>query len=108
MESGRIVGYALVGVVAAALTFFVMKSSGSSQGRCDVHPHISSAGLAALSRDVDRARSTAYNAAMADKKGRDAANLAGEAAAQENFILSLRDALAEEYLRHRHALDGCF
>ncbi len=108
MEVGRIAGYVLVALIAAALTFFGLRSSGGAEGRCDVHPHISASGLAALKRDTDRAREVAYNAAMGDKKGRDAANVAGEQAAEETFVFSLRDAIGGEYRRHRQALDGCF
>jgi hypothetical protein len=108
MGLDKIGAFVAVAVIAALVTFFVMRPSGGDGGRCDIHPHLSDRGLAAMKANLDRARTAAYNAAIADKKDRDVANKAGEDAAADNFVYNLRDALTAEYLRHRRALDGCF
>ncbi len=107
MGFGKIGVFVLVALLSAAVTFFAVRPAGDV-GLCDIHPHLSAKGLATMKSNAARARNAAHDAAVADKKDGDAANRAGEEAAQESFVYDLRDALGGEYRRHRQALDGCF
>jgi hypothetical protein len=108
MGLGRIGGFVFVAVVAALLTFVYMRFDQKDVLRCDIHPRISQAGLKALRDNLDRARTAAYNATLADKHDQEAAFKAGEQAAEESFEYDLRTAVGDEYLRHRRAMDNCF
>jgi hypothetical protein len=108
MGLGRIGGFVFVAVVAALLTFVYMRFDQKDVVRCDIHPHISAAGLGALRHNLDRARKTSYDATLADTHDQEAAFKAGEKAAEDQFIDDLRNAVGDEYLRHRRAMDQCF
>jgi hypothetical protein len=108
MGIGKVGAFVMVALVSAVVTFFVVRLGGGDAQRCDIHPHLSARGFAALKSNLERARRTAHDAALADKKDGDEANRAGEAAALDSFVYDLRDAVAAEYTRHRQALDSCF
>jgi hypothetical protein len=109
METGRITAFVLVALISAVVTYFVVHSlTGEEAGVCDVHPHLSSTDLRMTKANVDRARRIAHDAAIGDKQDGDAANRAGEDAAFDSFVFSLRGPLEAEYKRHRQALDGCY
>ncbi len=109
METGRITAFVLVALVTAVVTYFVTVSlTREEAGVCDVHPHLRSVDLRMTKANMDRARRIAHDAAISDGKDGDAANLAGEDAAFDSFVFSLRGPLGDEYQRHRRALDGCF
>ncbi len=108
MGVGRIGGSIFMALVSALLTFFFLRVQFGETDRCAVRPQLTSKGLEALKANLERARSAAHNATMADKHDQQAAYQAEEQSAEQQFIYDLHDALAEEYRRHRRALDGCF
>ncbi len=108
MGLGRIGGYIFAAAVAALLTYAYMWFDQKDVVRCDIHPHISQAGLHALRDNLIRARTEAYKATLADTNDQQAAFQAGERAAEESFEYDLRAAVGDEYLRHRRAVDNCF
>jgi hypothetical protein len=108
MGLGRVAGYIFTAAAAVLLTLFVVWFSGGDVDRCDVHPKLTAQGLAALKANLERARSAAHDATMADKHDQQAAYQAEEQSAEQQFVFDLRNAVAAEYHRHRQALDGCF
>ena len=108
MGLGRIGALVFVAAVSALLMFLYMRLDQKDVVRCDVHPHITTAGLKALRDNLDRARTAAFNATLADKHDQEAAFKAGEQAAAEEFQYDLRTQVGDEYLRHRRAMDNCF
>jgi hypothetical protein len=108
MGLGRVGGYIFAALAAALLTFFVMRFTSGDTERCDIHPKLTAKGLAALQANLVRARSAAHDATMADKHDPQAAYQAEEQSAEQQFVYDLRTALADEYHRHRQALDSCF
>ncbi len=108
MGLGRIGALVFVAVASALLTYFYMQLEQRDVQRCDIHPRISQAGLKALRDNLDRVRTATYNATLADTHDQQAAYQAGEKAAEDQFIDDLRNAVGEEYVRHRRALDNCF
>ena len=108
MGLGRVGGYIFTALAAVLLTYFVLRFFNGDVARCDVHPQLTAKGLSALRANMERARSAAHDATMADKHDPQAAYQAEEQSAEQQFVYDLRDALAEEYRRHRRALDGCF
>jgi hypothetical protein len=108
MGIGRIGGYFFVALVSVLLTYFVVRVQEGDTQRCDVHPKLTSQGLAAIKANLERARAAAHDATMKDKHDQQAAYQAEESSAEQQFVYDMRDAVAEEYHRHRRALDGCF
>ncbi|MDB5395064.1 MAG: hypothetical protein JWM91_2570 [Rhodospirillales bacterium] len=108
MGLGRVGGYIFVALVAALLTFYVVRVTNGDIARCDVHPRLTSQNLAAIKNNLERARAAAHEATMNDKHDPQAAYQAEEQSAEQQFVYDLHDALAAEYRRHRRALDGCF
>jgi hypothetical protein len=108
MGLGRVAGYFFAAAAAALLTLFVVWFGSGDVARCDVHPKLTAQGLAALKANLERARSAAHDATMADKHDQQAAYQAEEQSAEQQFVFDLRNAVAAEYHRHRQALEGCF
>jgi hypothetical protein len=110
MEFNRIGSLLAVAIVSALIGAFVVHSFGQTPGggTCDIHPRLSDRELSAVKTNLDRARSHAFDVAVAEGQGRDAANKAAEDVAFDTFVHNLRGALSAEYARHREALDGCF
>jgi hypothetical protein len=108
MGLGRIGGYIFAALAAAVLTFFWLRVGNGDVDRCDIHPKLTVQGLGALKANLERARSAAHDATMADKHDQQAAYQAEEQSAEQQFVFDLRNAVAAEYHRHRQALDGCF
>jgi hypothetical protein len=106
MGLNRIGAFVFVALVSALLTYYVTDLEGGP--RCDIHPHVSAKGLAALRDNAERARNAEYTAVFAEKHDKDAANRAAEQAGMDSFVNDLRDAVGDEYLRHRHHMDNCF
>jgi hypothetical protein len=108
MGLGRVGGYIFVALVAAFLTFYVVRVTNGDAVRCDVHPSLTASARAAIKNNLERARAAAHEAVMNDKHDQQAAYQAEEQSAEQQFVYDLHDALAAEYRRHRRALDGCF
>ncbi len=108
MGLGRIGALLFVAVASALLTYFYIQLDQRDAQRCDIHPQISAAGLRALRDNIDRVRTTTYNATLADTHDQETAYKASEKAARDEFVDDLRDRVGDEYDRHRHALDKCF
>jgi len=101
--------YVAIALITALVTYFVTQMIGEfGAGRCDIHPQVSSKGMSALQSNAERARGAAYNAVLAEKRDRDAANRAAEDAGMQSFVYDLKDAIGAEYMRHRRAMDGCY
>ena len=108
MGLGRIGGYVFVALASILLTFYWVRVTNGDTVRCDIHPKISTQGLAALKNNLERARAAAHSAVLADKHDEQAAYRAEEQSAEDEFVHDLHEQLAAEYRRHRQALDGCF
>ena len=108
MGMGRIGVLVFVAIASALATYFYIQLEQRDVQRCDIHPHISAAGLKALRNNLDRVRTATYNATLADTKDQESAYKAGEKAAEDQFIDDLRNSVGEEYVRHRRAMDNCF
>ena len=108
MGLGRIGGYIFAALAAALLTFFWLRIGNGDIERCDIHPKLTAQGLGALKANLERARSAAHEATMADKHDPQAAYQAEEQSAEQQFLFDMRGPLAAEYHRHRQALDSCF
>jgi len=110
MEFNRVGSFLAVAIVSALIGAFVGRSlnHASDGGTCDVHPRLNSRELSAIKTNLERARSHAFDLAVSEGQGRDAANKAAEDVAFDTFVHNLRGALSAEYARHREALDGCF
>ena len=101
--------YVAIALITALVTYFVTQMLGESGGgQCAIRPQVSSKGMAALRSNAERARGAAYNAVLAEKHDRDAANRAAEDAGMESFVYDLKDAVGAEYMRHRRAMDSCY
>ncbi len=108
MGLGRVGGYIFVALVAAFLTFYVVRVTNGDAERCDVHPSLTATARAAIKANLERARAAAHAAAINDKHDPQAAYQAEEQSAEQEFIYDLRDAVGAEYRRHRRALDNCY
>lgn len=109
MEFNRVGSLLAVALVAGLIGAFVARALGESHGGvCDIHPRLSDHELTAIKTNLARVRNQAFDTAVAEGQGRDAANRAAEEIAFDTFVHNLRGALSTEYARHREALDGCF
>ncbi len=106
MGLNRVGAFVFVALVSGLLTYYVTQLGGGS--RCDIRPQVSKTGMAAIRNNAERARTAAYNAVLAEKHDRDAANRAAEQAGLESFVYDLREAVGAEYQRHRRAMDSCY
>lgn len=105
----KITALILVALCALPVGFMAGRSTNASHDeKCAIHPRLTDAQVDTIKTNLARVRQQAFDAAAAEKPDRDAANRAAEAAAFDTFVYNLRGPLNEEYLRHRHALDGCF